>query len=231
MDLGLFQGTKERNIDIVFCIDGTGSMCGCIDNVKRHARTFHHQLTEALVEANNSITMLRVKVIVFRDYKDDPDAMEVSKFFELPADVEEFERCINSIDAHGGGDLPENGLEALYFAMKSDWVTEANDRQIIVLFTDADALDIGARRGCSNYPSDMVDFEGLQTAWVCKDSQATKLRDRLKRLVIFAPEGTKYQNDLKWDRLIYTPVDPGNGLAEIDFTVIINAIVKSATAI
>lgn len=233
VELGVFQGSKERNIDIVFCIDGTGSMVGCIDNVKNHAKRFNQELTEALVAANTNITMLRVKVIVFRDYGVDKDAMEISKFFELPADTDEFEAFVNKIDPHGGGDIPENGLEALYYAMKSDWVTEANDRQIIVLFTDAEALEMGARKGEPGYPADMVDFAGLETAWVCKDSQDTKLRDRLKRMVVFAPVGTIYEQRIAkgFDRVIYEPVTPENGMEEIDFSSIINSIVKSATSV
>ena len=32
---------KERNIDIVFCMDGTGSMAPCIENVKKNALRFY----------------------------------------------------------------------------------------------------------------------------------------------------------------------------------------------
>ena len=75
MEMGNFYGSTDRNIDLVFCIDGTGSMSGIIDNLKRHAKRFQNELTEALVEANTNITSLRIKVITFRDYADDPDAM------------------------------------------------------------------------------------------------------------------------------------------------------------
>ena len=225
-----FDGQTDRNVDIVFCIDGTGSMSGVIDTIKAHARRFQQDLTEALIEAKSNITSLRVKLITFRDYGCDTDAMEITRFFELPGDQAEFEAALAKIDAHGGGDSPENGFEALYYAMKSEFVTGPKDRQIIVLFTDADALELGERKGSAGYPSEMVDKAGLETMWVCKDSQEGYLRERLKRLVVFAPIGTKYA-DLVWNRYAYTPVESGEGLKEIDFSEIIRSIVKSATAI
>lgn len=226
-----FNGqSKDRNVDIVFCIDGTGSMSDCINTIKDNARRFQRDLTQALVDARTNITALRVRLITFRDYECDSDAMEQTRFFELPTDQEEFERALSAIDAHGGGDAPENGFEALYYAMKSEWVTGKYDRQIIVLFTDADALDLLERKGSANYPSDMVDMAGLETLWACKDSQENLLRDRLKRLVIFAPKDSKYEN-LVWERYQFTPVAKDAGLSEIDFTEIVKSIVKSATAI
>ena len=230
VEMGNFSGTTDRNIDLVFCIDGTGSMSGIIDNLKRHAKRFKTELTEALVEANTNITSLRIKVITFRDYYDDPDAMVESRFFELPVDQADFEREIDSIDAHGGGDAPENGLEALYLAMKSDFYTGDKDRQIIVLFTDADAIPLKDRAGCPDYPADMVDWHDFCEIWAGAQS-SLKLRSRLKRLILFAPLGTKYETDFKWNRVTYVPVEPREGLKELDFSVVIKEIVKSATAI
>ena len=233
MDMDSMQMVnKDRNVDIVFCIDGTGSMSGVIETIKNNARRFQQDLTEALIEANTTITQLRVKLITFRDYGCDTDAMEITRFFELPSDQPQFEAALSAIDAHGGGDAPENGLEALYFAIKSDWVCDKNDRQIIVLFTDNEALDLGARAGSAAYPSDMPDMKGLTDLWSCvgKD-QDNNLRERLKRLVIYAPKGTKYDTELKWNRKQFSPVSTGEGLEEIDFTEIIKSLVKSATAI
>ena len=231
MDMGNFSGSTDRNIDLVFCIDGTGSMHGIIDNLKRHAKRFKDELTEALVEANTNITSLRIKVITFRDYGEDADAMEESRFFELPGDQTDFERAIDAIDAHGGGDAPENGLEALYLAMKSDFYTGDKDRQIIVLFTDADALELRYRADSPRYPSDMPDWHDLCEIWGGARQSDLKLRSRLKRLILFAPLGTKYEKDFKWNRVTYVPVEPSEGLKELDFSVVIKEIVKSATAI
>lgn len=220
----------KRNIDLVFCIDGTGSMAPCIESVKNNARRFHQEFVAAMTELKSDIDSMRIKIIVFRDYHDDgQNAMEQSPFFELPADNAEFEKCLSDIAAYGGGDGPENGLEALYYAMKSDFNTGSKDRQVIVMFTDADALPLGARKGEANYPKDMVDENGLLEMWSCViQDESFKLREKNKRLVIFAPDGTKYQKIFgHYNHSTYTPVDMAHGLGDIDFKEIIKVIAAS----
>ena len=224
-------GTK-RNIDMVFCIDGTGSMSPCIDNVKENARKFHTEFVSAMTDMGSEIDSMRVKVIVFRDYgTDGAESMAESPFFELPTDSADFEKFLADVSASGGGDAPENGLEALYFAMKSDFTTGAKDRQVIVLFTDDDALDLQERKGADGYPDDMVDMDGLIQTWGCKSQDASfKLRERLERLVVFAPESTKYKGlTEKLKRSVFVPVNMEDGLKEIDFQEIIKIIAASAS--
>ncbi|MCM1295438.1 MAG: VWA domain-containing protein [Muribaculaceae bacterium] len=224
-------GTK-RNIDVVFCIDGTGSMAPCIESVKSNARRFHLEFVSAMTDFGSEIDSMRVKVIVFRDYHDDGEqAMVESPFFELPTDTADFEKFLADVSANGGGDNPENGLEALYYAMKSDFTAGAKDRQVIVLFTDAEALDLRERAGEANYPSDMVDEAGLIEMWACMAQDSSfKLRDRNKRLVMFAPDGTKYKAlKSKLNRSVFEPVNMADGLGDIDFKEIIKIIAASAS--
>ena len=224
-------GTK-RNIDVVFCIDGTGSMAPCIESVKSNARKFHLEFVSAMTDLGSEIDSMRVKVIVFRDYKDDGEqAMVESHFFELPGDSAEFENFLAGVSASGGGDAPENGLEALYYAMKSDFTTGAKDRQVIVLFTDSDALDLKARAGESNYPADMVDEAGLIGMWACMSQEPNfKLRERNKRLVMFALDGTKYKTlKSQLNRSVFEPVSMADGLGDIYFEDIIKIIAASAS--
>lgn len=202
-------GTR-RNVDVVFCIDGTGSMAPCIESVKSNARRFHVEFVRAMTDLGSEIDSMRVKVIVFRDYHDDGEqAMIQSPFFELPTDNDDFERFLVDISANGGGDEPENGLEALYYAMKSDFTTGAKDRQVIVLFTDADALDLKQRASEVGYPVDMADEEGLIEMWACAAQDPSfKLRERNKRLVMFAPDDTKYKAlKSKLNRSVFEPVN------------------------
>lgn len=224
-------GTK-RNIDVVFCIDGTGSMAPCIESVKNNARRFYLDFAAAMTDLGSEIDSMRVKVIVFRDYHDDGDeSMVESSFFELPADNAEFEKYLSDISANGGGDGPENGLEALYYAMHSDFTTGSKDRQVIVLFTDAEALELKQRAGEANYPADMVDEAGLIETWSCLvQEKGFKLREKNKRLVLFAPDGTKYKTlKSKLNRSIFEPVDMAHGLGDIDFKEIIKIIAASAS--
>ena len=224
-------GTK-RNIDMVFCIDGTGSMTPCIENVKENARKFHTDFVSEMTDMGSEIDSMRVKVIVFRDYGvDGDDSMVESLFYELPTDSADFEKFLADISASGGGDNPENGLEALYYAMKSDFTTGAKDRQVIVLFTDDDALDLKEREDADGYPDDMVDMDGLIAMWGCKTQDASlKLRERLERLVVFAPDNTKYKElTEKLGHSVFVPVDMEKGLGEVDFQQIIKIIAASAS--
>ena len=224
---------KKRCIDIVFCIDGTGSMSDCIENVKEHARNFYSMLVEKMTRLGSDIDETRVQVIVFRDYGyDGANAMQISPFFLLDQDAADYEEFLANVRAQGGGDGPENGLEALYYAMQSAFESGDDDGQVIVLFTDADALELGARADKENYPKDMVDEAGLDKMWIGKDQTHVGYLNQLtKRLVIFAPAGTKYEALAKrWNLTWYKAVADDNGLSEISFEDIIDLIGKSATA-
>ena len=104
----------KYNVDIVFVIDATGSMGDLIDIVKKNALNLHKDIETMMGQKGKIIQDLRIKVITFRDYlADGENAMLKTDFFNLPEDTEIFNETINSITAFGGGDDPEDGLEAL----------------------------------------------------------------------------------------------------------------------
>lgn len=230
----------ERKVDIIFCIDGTGSMAPCIDSVKANAKKFYADFTEKMTnEYSSSVDEVNIKVITFRDYEADREkAMTISEWFELTAgDDERYANHLKEVIADGGGDDPENGLEALFYAMTSDWKSKGDkDRQIIVLFTDADAKPLGGN-GVAGYPSDMVDEAGLLNTWLCIKpsflSQSDfKLRERCKRLLMFAPHGTVYEKmQSQFNRSQFIPTAMDKGLGEIAFDDIIKIIAASASAV
>lgn len=225
---------KERNIDIVFCIDGTGSMQHCINSVKNNAIKFRFDFVKKMTDLNSDIDSLRVKVIVFRDYRDDgSQAMLESRFFELPQDEDEYQDYLANVQAIGGGDNPENGLEALYYAMRSEFTTGPNDRQVIVLFTDDEALQLKEREGEGMYPDNMVDEDGLIKTWMVSGQDSSlKLRERSKRLIMFAPSGTRYEAlSNKFNRCIFQSVEMSKGLSDIDFSDILKIIAASASSV
>ena len=248
------MGTGEEgiatNVDIVFVIDATGSMQTTIDMVKEAALSFHEKLYGVMEKAKRSINNLRIKVVWFRDfYYDGNFAYDESKFFELPEESEEFRDFVGGIQAAGGGDIPESGLEALTMAMRSDFVQEGEKkRHIIVLFTDAPAHPFedydkisaeAAKKGCKptmypeNMPKDLAEF---YNAWECNPSSqdalgcdggrgTTKLDADGRRLVLFAP------NDYPWadmevvlEKTMKVDIEPENGGRELDMDQVYNLI-------
>ena len=142
------QQMGDYYVDIVMCIDATGSMKPIIEEVKGNALSFYQKFVEAMDENDKSVSQLRIKVIVFRDYGCDPEPMVESTFYTLPEQNEEFKSFVNSIEPSGGGDVPENALEAIALALKSDWTTGgARRRHAILVFSDAPAIPLGAPIG------------------------------------------------------------------------------------
>lgn len=211
----------KYDVDIVMCIDATGSMTGILDTVKRNALNFYGDVRSAMQEKGKQVNTLRVKVIAFRDYIADGDnAMLATEFYTMPKDEAEFSNLVKSINAEGGGDDPEDGLEALAYAIKSDW-TKSGDKQrhLIVVWTDAETHALGFGKSAPQYPTKMAaSFDQLTAWWEQMDTRA-------KRLLIYAPEAeywTTVANN--WNNTIHYPSVAGNGLKEFEYQEIIDAI-------
>lgn len=207
-------------------------MSPCFDNVKNNARRFYADFASSMTDMGSEIDMMRIKLITFRDYKSDGQrAMVESRFFELPEEESEFASYLDTQQASGGCNEDANGLEALCYAMRSDFVTGSNDRQVIVLFADTDAIPLMARAQIAGYPSGMVDDKGLLELWMCMQSQPSKLRERCKRMVLFAPEGTVYAKiNQRFNRSVFQPVQIHRGIDDVPFDSIIKIIAASASS-
>ena len=191
------------HIDIVMCIDATAGMSPCLDELKAKARTFPRRIVEHMEENDWKVTQLRIKLIAFRDYACDEEPMVESAFFTLPEQQDVFESCLNRIEATGGGDCPENALEALALALKSDWTTGGDKRRhIVMLFTDAPALPLGARADCPYYPSGMPkDLPDLSAWWEGTDPTFEgTFQPRNGRLIAFVPNAEPWVDLQVWTR-------------------------------
>ncbi len=226
---GLHKLNRVYSVDIVFCIDATGSMEDVtgkskklINMVKENALHFHDDLSRRMAETGRSISQLRVRVIAFRDYLADGDqAMLVTNFFNLPQQAADFEACINSITTMGGGDEPEDGLEALAYAIRSDWNKRSwLSRHVIVVWSDAGTHPLGYARGCEEYPQGMPASMDELTEWW------DEMPIRQKRMILFAPneEGWKYISD-NWDNVAHVHSAAGNGLGEQTYSQILDRVV------
>lgn len=231
---GSYGQSMDYTVDMVFCIDATasmedtsGSQTKIINMVKKNAINFYGDFNNIMSEKGKKVRQLRVRVVAFRDYLADGEhAMMVTDFFQLPQQATEFEACINSIHAQGGGDIPEDGLEALAYAIKSKWTTEgAKKRQVIVVWTDADTHVMGYGSGSKFYPKGMPKDLGELSDWW---DDPSLMKQNEKRMVIFAPdEGNwKYISD-NWNLTWHIPSVAGKGLADQNYSEILNLIANS----
>ncbi len=216
----------DYNVDIVMCIDATGSMASIINEVKANALSFYRKFVDEMEaqEPPKSVQQLRIKVIAFRDYGVDSEPMVESKFFVLDEEGDQFHEFVDRIEATGGGDEPENSLEALALAMKSDWVrTGAVRRHVIMMFTDASALPLGARKGKGGYNADLpADMAELREMW---EGQA--MEKRAKRLLVFAPDCTPWSDMVDWSNTFHTASKAGAGCDDTDIATCIHLLVQS----
>ncbi len=214
----------DYNVDIVMCIDATGSMASIIEDVKSNALSFYQKFVDEMEAKSKSVQQLRIKVIAFRDYSVDSEAMVESKFFVLDEESEEFHDFVNAIEASGGGDEPESSLEALALAMNSDWVkTGSVRRHVIIMYTDASALKLGEQRGEAGYPSNMPsDLAELREWW-----EGQKMEKRAKRLLVFAPDMEPWSDMVDWSNTFHTASKAGAGCDDTDIQTCIHMLVNS----
>ena len=219
------QGVKYA-VDLVMCIDGTGSMGHLIEEVKSSALQFYDKLEKKMSEKEKTIDQLRAKIIVFRDYwADSADlAMQSSKFFNLRTEASEFAGFVSGITATGGGDEPENGLEGLALALQSDWEKSqdfAKQRRVVVVYTDASAHSLEKGSKPSHYPQDIPKtFDELTDYWHDMPIPA-------KRLLVFAPDASPWVMMDSWDNSVYFRSKAGKGLEEFEMDEILDYIANS----
>jgi len=223
------QGLKY-NVDIVMCIDCTGSMGHLLDLVKTNALKFYPDLKKACEAEDKYIDELRIKVIAFRDYNaDGAEGMHETEFFNIPDEESEFKSYISGLTPDGGGDEPENGLEAVALAMNSKWTTGGDKRRhVVIVWTDASAhLLEEPKTKNSFYPEGLpANFDEFSDWW--NDEQTGKMNRFAKRLLIYAPDAYPWtEMGLNFENAIHHPAKAGEGLNDVDYQTIMKSIVKS----
>lgn len=224
-----FGENLDYNVDIVMCIDATGSMDHILDEVKRTALSFDKMFRDAMHASGKIVEQLRVKVIAFRDYIIDSEPMKESPFFVLPAQQSQFKAFLDGIEASGGGDEPENALEAIATALKTDWVTTGGKRRHVVLvFTDASALELNQRSGCKNYPHDLPKTLAELGDWWEGTSQyfSGNFEPKAGRMVIFCPRKEPWTQIHVWNNL-WTSFSDSYGLDGTEMNAVISLLTGS----
>jgi len=127
---------KDRTpLDIVFILDTTGSMGEEIERLKATIQLIHLNLSSLSTKP-----LLRFGLVL---YKDEGDEEYVTSIVHLTEDLDKFQNELNSVEAYGGGDTPEDLQAALEDSMKKiRWNTDGI--RLAYIITDAPPhLDYG----------------------------------------------------------------------------------------
>lgn len=227
-----YQGNLQYAVDIVLCVDATASMGPVLESVKASALSFHQRLEAVMAAKGKAISQLRIKTIAFRDFGDRADdALEETDFLRLPEQAVQFETFLKGLEAVGGGDIPESGLEALSLAVASPWETGLDRRRhVVVMFTDAPAHPLGGPHSAvQGYPRSIPgSLDDLFEQWGYARSQSAVMEQSAKRLVLFAPEKEPWAAIAEdWDLTLHFPSKAGDGLQEFEMDEIIDTIANS----
>lgn len=223
--------TMRYDVDIVMCIDATGSMGPFLKLVKEQAKNLYRDIQKKMQEKDKYIDDFRVRVITFRDYlADGEEAMLTSGILCLPEQEDVFCQLIDSIKEKGGGDRPEDGLEALGYAIKTNWNEQKGNkrRQIIVVWTDDGTHEIGYGKAAPNYPSNMAKSFAELTQWWGYGQMPGFMDNDAKRLLIYAPLEDYWTTIADtWDNALLFESEAGSGLDKLTYDEILDAIAGS----
>ncbi len=138
----------QPTVEVVFCLDTTGSMGGLINAAKQKIWTICNQIT-----AGKPTPRLRVGLVAYRDRGD----QYVTKLFDLTDDLDAIHSHLMGFQAQGGGDFPESVNQALHESVtKMKWSTDKKTLKIVFLVGDAPPK--------MNYPDDVKYAETCKLA-------------------------------------------------------------------
>lgn len=214
---------KTYKIDIALVFNSTKSMEPYIERLKKDIRKMPAEVRYTFEKEGRTVESLRIKVIDFGDYGvDGSDAIRQTRFFDTETETDQLADAVNNIKYRGCGGVPNNGLEALYEAMTSDWIElKPNGRHIIVLVTDVPPLNLGERANCIGYDKDRYPktLEELEESWSPLDLVGGEPKIKLclpkARMLLVAPQGIiaghTWDEVAKWELVSFYSVEPGKG--------------------
>lgn len=204
--MGEFNNDKNKNqitniesLDIVLCINCCGCMGHILKSFQENICHMYDDITKVSHKRNKYINNLRVRVVAYRDYLADDQPMAATKFFDFPHESKMLEAFVHFLTIEGGGDEPDDGLEAIAHAIRSDWCkTDKIKRQVIVLITECSTHYLRFGEQSPNYPQWMPrDFDELTDWW----ENGQYIDNMAKRLIMFAPVDNHYENSVSWNNI------------------------------
>lgn len=119
----------KPQVEVVFCLDTTGSMSGLIEGAKAKIWSISNQIANGRPSPD-----LKVGLVAYRDKGDN----YITQVTDLSADLDAIYGKLKTFTAAGGGDGPEHVNQALYDAVhKVKWSTDKKTLRIIFLVGDA----------------------------------------------------------------------------------------------
>lgn len=119
----------KPSVEVVFCLDTTGSMGGLIAAAKQKIWAISNQIV-----SGKPVPDLKIGLVAYRDRKD----AYVTKVFDLTDDLDAIHGHLKKFAAGGGGDGPESVNQALHDAVKKiKWSKDDRTLKIIFLVGDA----------------------------------------------------------------------------------------------
>jgi hypothetical protein len=120
---------KKPKVEVVFCLDTTGSMGGLIEGAKQKIWSICNQIA-----SGKPVPDLQVGLVAYRDKGD----AYVTQVHDLTADLDAIHGHLKKFEAKGGGDTPESVNQALADAVhKVKWSADNKTLKIIFLVGDA----------------------------------------------------------------------------------------------
>ena len=115
-------------VDVVFVLDSTSSMTGLIAGAKEKIWSIANGII-----AGKPTPAVRIGLVSYRDRGDD----YITKRFDLTDDIDTVFKNLQSLQAQGGGDMPESVNQALNEAVeKMGWSSDKQATKIIFLVGD-----------------------------------------------------------------------------------------------
>jgi hypothetical protein len=120
---------ERRQVEVVFCIDTTGSMGGLLQTAKSKIWSICSQIARG-----SPTPELKVGLVAYRDLGDE----YVTKVVPMSRDLDAVSAELEKLRAGGGGDIPESVNEALFDAVnRFPWSKDPRTMKIIFLVGDA----------------------------------------------------------------------------------------------
>jgi hypothetical protein len=149
--------TEGERADVVFVFDDTGSMGDEIGTMKSEVKSLTDGIEDAGIDARYGLV----------SFKDDNE-----RDLSMTDDPDELKSAVDRLSARGGGDIPEDSLDAIATGIDSSF---RNDSQnIVVHITDADSHDSGRTSNGVDDLVDQIQRNGVTFYTVSPDDTKTK---------------------------------------------------------